>query len=94
MYCGLVSPLLSFYSFPSSLTYLYLGNGKENGILSAIMSNFTAPGILFNKTVTDCSPAEIQAEVWAQMKAHLNVHSGMARKIRYAICTLTDVIPL
>ncbi len=53
-----------------------MGDGKEGGIISAIISNFTTPGILFNKPAIECSVDEIKQEVWAQLKAHLNDKLG------------------
>jgi uncharacterized protein with NAD-binding domain and iron-sulfur cluster len=48
------------------------GNGVVRGILSADISEWEAPGVLFGKPASQCSAAEIQQEVWAQLKQHLN----------------------
>lgn len=49
------------------------GDGTVNGILSACISEWNAPGILFGKTALQCSRQEIAQEVWAQIKASVNV---------------------
>jgi 15-cis-phytoene desaturase len=49
------------------------GDGKIGGILSVDISDWDAPGILFGKPASGCSADEIKAEVWAQLKVHLNV---------------------
>jgi uncharacterized protein with NAD-binding domain and iron-sulfur cluster len=48
------------------------GNGQVAGILSVDVSNWEAPGILYGKPATECSREEIRAEIWAQLKSHLN----------------------
>ncbi len=49
------------------------GDGRLGGILSVDVSDWTSPGILYGKPAMQCSPEEIRNEVWAQIKAHLNV---------------------
>ena len=49
------------------------GNGSVGGILSVDVSNWDARGMLFGKTARDCTRDQIKQEVWAQLKAHLNV---------------------
>lgn len=49
------------------------GDGKLGGVLSVDISDWETPGILYNKTAMQCSAAEIEDEVWAQIKLHLNV---------------------
>lgn len=49
-------------------------NGRVKSILSVDISDWQAPGILEGKKMAqDCSYAEIKNEVWAQLKASLNV---------------------
>ena len=48
------------------------GDGQVADCLSTIVSDWVTPGILYGKAARDCTPAEIAAETWAQMKAHLN----------------------
>lgn len=53
------------------------GDGKLGGVLSVDISDWETPGIVYGKTAMQCSAAEIEDEVWAQVKLHLNV-SGAA----------------
>ncbi|WP_377323383.1 FAD-dependent oxidoreductase [Pimelobacter simplex] len=46
------------------------GDGAVVDILSIDISNWDAPGILYGKTAKECTPAEIAAEVLAQVRAH------------------------
>eukprot|EP01116_Phalansterium_solitarium_P016438 TRINITY_DN3822_c0_g1_i1.p1 TRINITY_DN3822_c0_g1~~TRINITY_DN3822_c0_g1_i1.p1 ORF type:complete len:567 (+),score=192.38 TRINITY_DN3822_c0_g1_i1:531-2231(+) len=48
------------------------GDGTVHGVISAIISNYTTSGWLFNKTALECSPDELRREVWYQMKLTLN----------------------
>jgi len=68
---------VSFKQWWPDVNWSEMGDGKEGGIISAIVSNFTAPGILFNKPAVQCSLEEIKQEVWAQLKAHLNKNSDI-----------------
>jgi uncharacterized protein with NAD-binding domain and iron-sulfur cluster len=55
------------------------GDGTVRGILSVDVSNWTAPGTFTtNKPADDCSAAEIAAEVWAQVKQHLQLNDPQA----------------
>jgi 15-cis-phytoene desaturase len=56
------------------------GDGQVGGILSADISDWETPGILYAKPAMQCTAQEIKDEAWAQMKAHLNV--GGAEPIR------------
>jgi len=56
------------------------GDGLVGGILSVDISDWETPGILYGKEAMQCTAVEIKNEVWAQMKAHLNV--GGAEIIR------------
>ena len=49
------------------------GNGQVHGILSVDVSEWEQPGMLYGKPAMQCSKSEIVAEVWAQLKAHLDV---------------------
>lgn len=49
-----------------------LGDGKVGGILSVVISDWDAPGIVYGKPATGCTAEEIETEVWAQLKTHLN----------------------
>lgn len=48
------------------------GDGLVGGILSVDISDWEVPGILYGKTAMQCSAAEIEKEVWAQIKVHVN----------------------
>jgi uncharacterized protein with NAD-binding domain and iron-sulfur cluster len=52
------------------------GNGQTHGILSVDVSEWQQPGMLFGKPAMECSRDEIVAEVWAQLKAHLDTGGG------------------
>lgn len=49
------------------------GDGRVGGILSADISDWETPGILYGKPAMQCTAEEIKDEVWAQIKVHLNV---------------------
>ncbi len=49
-----------------------LGDGRVGGILSVVISDWDAPGILYGKPASRCTAEEIKNETWAQLKAHLN----------------------
>ncbi len=57
-----------------------VGDGKVGGILSVDISDWEMPGILYGKTAMQCTPKEIENEVWAQIKQHVNV--GGAQVLR------------
>jgi len=48
------------------------GDGTVRECLSTIVSDWETPGILYGKTAQQCTAEELAAEVWAQMKEHLN----------------------
>src|SRR3546814_17840323 len=48
------------------------GDGRVADVLSVDISDFFTPGILYGKAAVDCTPDEIAAECWAQVKAGLN----------------------
>jgi uncharacterized protein with NAD-binding domain and iron-sulfur cluster len=47
------------------------GDGRVREILSVIISDWNQKGLLFDKPAKACTPAELQAEIWAQLKLHL-----------------------
>lgn len=47
------------------------GNGEVQGVMSVIISDWEKNGILFHKPAKECTPDEIRAEVFAQIKLHL-----------------------
>ncbi|GGJ52448.1 phytoene dehydrogenase [Streptomyces brasiliensis] len=48
------------------------GDGRARDCLSAIISEWDKPGILYGKTARECTKDEIVAELWAQLKDGLN----------------------
>ncbi|MGE4428967.1 MAG: FAD-dependent oxidoreductase [Solirubrobacteraceae bacterium] len=46
------------------------GDGSVVDCLSIDISNWDAKGILYGKPAKECSPQEVAAEVWAQLKRH------------------------
>jgi uncharacterized protein with NAD-binding domain and iron-sulfur cluster len=48
------------------------GDGTVKDCLSAIISDWSTPGNFNGKSARQCTPQEIAAEAWAQIKAHLN----------------------
>lgn len=64
---------ISQHQFWPNTNLANYGNGEVTGILSVDISDWTTPG---NKVVLkpaeQCTADEVQAEVWAQLKAHLN----------------------
>lgn len=57
-----------FWTNPFAATY---GDGEAVDCLSIDISDWATPGILYGKPARECTREEIAAEVWAQMKAHL-----------------------
>jgi uncharacterized protein with NAD-binding domain and iron-sulfur cluster len=49
-----------------------LGDGEVEGILSVDVSDWERPGRLYGKVAMKCTAEEIRAEVWEQLKDHLN----------------------
>ncbi len=48
------------------------GDGRVEGVLSVIVSDWTEPGHVYGKPAKDCTPEEIREEVWTQLCTHLN----------------------
>lgn len=48
------------------------GDGQAQDCLSAIISEWDKPGILYGRTARECTKDEIVAELWAQLKDGLN----------------------
>jgi uncharacterized protein with NAD-binding domain and iron-sulfur cluster len=58
--------------FWPEIDFAALGDGKVGGILSVVISDWDAPGIVYGKPATNCTAEEIKTEAWAQLKTHLN----------------------
>jgi uncharacterized protein with NAD-binding domain and iron-sulfur cluster len=56
------------------------GDGHLGGILSVDISDWEVPGILYGKPAMKCSVDEIENEVWAQIKVHVNVSGAEVLK--------------
>ncbi|MFH8984323.1 hydroxysqualene dehydroxylase [Streptomyces varsoviensis] len=54
------------------------GDGQSRDSFSVVVSNWDEPGALYGRTARRCTPQQIAAEVWAQMKQALN-RPGRAR---------------
>jgi uncharacterized protein with NAD-binding domain and iron-sulfur cluster len=50
------------------------GNGQVRGLLSVDISEWSTPGVLYNKAACDCTHDEIAADVWEQLKRSHNVN--------------------
>jgi uncharacterized protein with NAD-binding domain and iron-sulfur cluster len=48
------------------------GDGRVRDVLSVVIADWDAPGTFVQKPARACSREEIRAEVWAQLKAHVN----------------------
>jgi uncharacterized protein with NAD-binding domain and iron-sulfur cluster len=48
------------------------GDGRLGDILSVDISEFFTPGVLYGKAAVDCTPDQIAAECWEQVKRGLN----------------------
>jgi 15-cis-phytoene desaturase len=49
------------------------GDGTVREILSVDVSDWETPGVIYNRSANECTHDEIVAEVWMQLKEHLNV---------------------
>jgi uncharacterized protein with NAD-binding domain and iron-sulfur cluster len=49
------------------------GDGSVSGILSVDVSNWDVPGPLYGKPASACGQDEIALEIWAQLRAHLDL---------------------
>lgn len=50
------------------------GTGDVKGIISVDVSNWDAPGLIYNKAAKDCTQKEVIAEAWEQMKRSFNTN--------------------
>ena len=48
------------------------GDGRVREVLSVVVADWDTPGTVVRKPARECSREEIRAEVWAQLKAHVN----------------------
>jgi 15-cis-phytoene desaturase len=66
------------------------GDGRLGGILSVDISDWETPGIVYGKTATRCSAEEIESEVWAQIKLHVNVSGADVIRDEYLLSWFLD----
>ena len=52
------------------------GNGSVHGLISIDLSDWHTPGTFVRKCARDCTPEELIAEVWQQLKAGVNSRRG------------------
>ena len=52
------------------------GDGRVRDVLSVVVSDWDAPGTYVPRPARACSREELFAEVWAQLKAHVNGRTG------------------
>lgn len=48
------------------------GDGRAHDKLSAILADWTKPGVVYGKAAYDCTPDEIVRDLWEQIKRHVN----------------------
>jgi uncharacterized protein with NAD-binding domain and iron-sulfur cluster len=58
-----------FWASDFASTY---GDGRVKDSFSVIVSDWTTPGLFNGKPARECTPEEIVAEVWQQIKQHVN----------------------
>jgi len=63
---------ISQAQFWPGLDFANRAAGQVGGILSVDISDWTTKGILFGKPAMECTREEVAAEVWAQLKEHLD----------------------
>jgi uncharacterized protein with NAD-binding domain and iron-sulfur cluster len=68
---------VSQHQFWTGIDLSTFGDGTVTGILSVDISEWQAPGVLYNLPAMQCSAEQIQNEVWMQIKQHLNVNGNI-----------------
>jgi len=63
---------ISQHQFWTGVDLSKFGNGKVRGIISVDISDWDAPGVVFNKPARECTAEEIRIETWTQLQQHLN----------------------
>ena len=48
------------------------GDGTVHDKLSVAIADWTQPGVVFGKAAQDCTPDEVVADLWEQLKRHIN----------------------
>jgi 15-cis-phytoene desaturase len=70
--CPWALTAVSQAQFWSDVDLSRFGDGRVDGILSVDISNWNTPGDQCGKPARDCTEEEIIAEVWDELKRHLN----------------------
>jgi uncharacterized protein with NAD-binding domain and iron-sulfur cluster len=65
--------------WPADFARTY-GDGRARDSLSMIIADWTTPGVLYDKAARECTPQQVAAETWEQLKRHVN-KSGQAPKL-------------
>ena len=63
---------ISQHQFWTGVDLSKFGNGKVRGIISVDISDWDAPGVVYNKPARECTAEEIRMETWTQLQQHLN----------------------
>jgi uncharacterized protein with NAD-binding domain and iron-sulfur cluster len=58
-----------FWASDFASTY---GDGRAHDSLSVIVSNWSAPGVIYGKPARECTPKQVVHEVWEQLKRAVN----------------------
>ncbi|WP_195571951.1 hydroxysqualene dehydroxylase [Paenibacillus sp. 1001270B_150601_E10] len=64
--------LISQQQFWNNYPLSEYGDGSVRGVISVDVSDWEAPGILYNKPAMNCTREEIREEVWEQLKRSFN----------------------
>jgi uncharacterized protein with NAD-binding domain and iron-sulfur cluster len=57
--------------WPTDFAATY-GDGRSSDVLTALMAEWDASGVLFAKSADDCDARELALDVWEQIKRHIN----------------------
>jgi 15-cis-phytoene desaturase len=63
---------ISQHRFWTGINLANYGDGRVGGILSAVISDWQAPGVVYGKPAMQLSAEQIRNETWAQMKSALD----------------------
>lgn len=66
-----ISAILQAQFWPRDFAATY-GDGRARDTLSAIVSDWNTPGVLYGNAARDCTDEEIAREAWEQIKRHVN----------------------
>ncbi len=78
-----------FWQSDFAATY---GDGRVQDSLSMIISDWTTPGVLYGKPARDCTPQQVAAETWEQLKRHVN-KPGQPPKLTDNLVERWDIDP-